>query len=227
MLVTNGVCEKNEGDSNGDSILSGFGSSSGSSTTDETFEREEFLDELSRQMAEHMLQEEDEEKVADNNKHKPTRFEPNNVLQYQGLKYGKEQVKEHKDGSSKAGFRGGAVPNGSGMRVVFLGENGSRNGSAGGTGVFIPHATNNQPDHQPRKKPGRCSRVLIPERVLHSLKQHHEKRNAGQTHPIATSPAHQNLMRLQHLETPNKTVVNNKKNDNNDDELQLPQEWTY
>lgn len=82
MLVASGVCEKNEEYGNGDSILSGFGSSSGSST-DETFEQEEFLDELSRQMAEHMLQEEDQGKVV-NNKHKATRFQPKiNVFQHQ------------------------------------------------------------------------------------------------------------------------------------------------
>ncbi|KAK1394243.1 hypothetical protein POM88_013299 [Heracleum sosnowskyi] len=223
MLAANVVCEKNEGNGNGDSILSGFGSSSGSST-DETFEQEEFLDELSRKMAEHMLQEEDEGKVA--NKHKATRVESNNVFQYQ--RYGEDkEVKENKYGSTKAGFRGGAAPNGSGLRLLYLG---SRNGSGGGTGVFIPHATNTQPDHQPRKKPGRCARVLIPERVLHSLKQHHEKRNADQTRPIAVFQAHQTQMRLQHQDTPNKAVVNNNKNENNDDdndELQLPREWTY
>lgn len=76
---------------------------------------------------------------------------------------------------------------------------------------------------------GRCSTVLIPERVLHSLKQHHEKRNADKTHSISMFQNHQNQMRLQHRETPNKTLVNNNHNNqgDDDDELQLPQEWTY
>lgn len=82
MVTTSGVYEKNEGDGKGDSILSGFGSSSGSST-DETSEQEELLDELSRQMAEHMLQEEDMDKVANYNKLiKAARSEQNNVFQY-------------------------------------------------------------------------------------------------------------------------------------------------
>lgn len=77
-MVPSGAFDKNEGDS----ILSGFGSSSGSST-DETSEQEELLDELSRQMAAHMLQEEDMEKVANYNKLKAARFQPNHVFQYQ------------------------------------------------------------------------------------------------------------------------------------------------
>lgn len=74
---------------------------------------------------------------------------------------------------------------------------------------------------------GRCSRVLIPERVLHSLKQHHEKRN-DQAHPTAMFQAHHNQMRLlQQQETPTKKVVNNNNDADGDAELQLPQEWTY
>lgn len=96
MLVTGGVCEKNEGDASGESILTGFGSSSGSST-DETSEQEDLLAELARKMAENMLQDEEEEEEeggekakepipiqqAANNYHKTTLFQPNNVVQNQ------------------------------------------------------------------------------------------------------------------------------------------------
>lgn len=103
------------------------------------------------------------------------------------------------------------------IRVVFLGESGSRIGSAGGTGVFIPHATNTLPNHHLRKKPRKCSRVIITERLLHSLKKHHGKTNASQAtqaHPNAMFHARPN-QRLQHQETPNKTAVNRNKNGDN------------
>lgn len=63
-------------------------------------------------------------------------------------------MKESGNGSNRAKFLSSTLQNGSGMKVVFLGQTGLKNGSSGGTGVFIPHATNNLPDPQPRKKPG-------------------------------------------------------------------------
>ncbi|KAK1357199.1 hypothetical protein POM88_050455 [Heracleum sosnowskyi] len=225
------MLEKNEGgDASGESILSGFGSSCGSST-DETSDQEEFIAELTRQMAENMLQDDDEKKLTNfhlppTNKPKPSQFHPIHVVQNnkQGKKY-RQQNQQHRygNGSSRTGFLTSPLQNGSGMKVVFLGEIGSKNGSSGGTGVFIPHATNNLPDHQPRKKPGRCPTVLMPERVLQTLKQHFE-RTANQAHPNGVFHTNHNR-KLQPQEASNKRVANN--DVNNQLELQLPQEWTY
>lgn len=80
------MLEKHEGgDTSGESILSGFGSSCGSST-DETSDQEEFIAELTRQMAENMLQEDDDDKLtisqlAITNNPKPSQFHPIHVAQ--------------------------------------------------------------------------------------------------------------------------------------------------
>ncbi|KAL1827514.1 hypothetical protein ACET3Z_005926 [Daucus carota] len=200
--------EKPQGDASGESILSGFESSCGSSS-DEAFDQEEFIAELTRRMAENMLQE-DEEKLAISQP-KPSQFHLQNIQQG---KKSRQQMKESGNGSNRAKFLSSTLQNGSGMKVVFLGQTGLKNGSSGGTGVFIPHATNNLPDPQPRKKPGRCPTVLVPERVLHTLKQHFEKRTSNQAHPNGVFHTNQN-----------QRVANN--NVSNYQDLQLPQEWTY
>lgn len=77
------VNEKLHGDTSGESILSGFWSSCGSST-DETSDQEEFIAELTRQMAENMLQEDDEKlttlHLANTNKPEPTQLHINHVV---------------------------------------------------------------------------------------------------------------------------------------------------
>lgn len=222
------MLEKHEGeDTSGESILSGFGSSCGSST-DETSDQEELIGELTRQMAENMLQEDDENSTISHlDKPKPSQFHSNHVVQNDKGKKCRQQNQQHRygNGSNRGGFLSTSLQNGSGMKVVFLGETGSKNGSSGGTGVFIPHATNNLPDPQPRKKPGRCPTVLMPERVLETLKQHFERRAANQAHPngvFHTNHSH----KLQPQETnSNNRVASNDLCDHL--ELQLPQEWTY
>lgn len=212
------MLEKHQGgDASGESILSGFGSSCGSSSG-ETSDQEEFIAELTRQMAENMLQEDDHEKftISHLNKPKPSHFHPNHVVQYnKGKKY-RQHNQQHRHGFLST------LQNGSGMKVVFLGET----GSSVGTGVYIPHATNNLPDSQPRKKPGRCPTVLMPERVLQTLKQHFE-RTGNQAHPNngVFHKNHNHKLQPQETSTSNKRVANNDVNDQ--PELQLPQEWTY
>ncbi|KAL8146082.1 uncharacterized protein LOC141707275 [Apium graveolens] len=200
-----------------ESVFSGFGSSSGLNTPAgsdlDSIESEEddFMAELTRKMAENMLLEEDD------NKSSPV---SGNTAKCYRNQHEKKAHFQHQPRNSEYGYAHARRPGfvsaaqaGSGMRVVFLG---SRNGSSG-TGVFLPsQATNNTNiinsayDHQYRKKPV-CSTVLVPERVLQTLKQHFEKRSNG--HGGMQSHTQQN-QRLQSHE------INNQ-------ELQLPQEWTY
>ncbi|KAK1396782.1 hypothetical protein POM88_006645 [Heracleum sosnowskyi] len=203
-----------------ESVFSGFGSSSGINTPAgsdlDSIESEEddFMAELTRKMAENMLLEEDDNKVAPAS----SPVSDNTAKCYQNQQEKKAHF-QHQPRNREYGYAHARRPGllsagqaGSGMRVVFLG---SKNGSSG-TGVFLPsQATNNNNinspyDHQYRKK-AVCSTVLVPERVLQTLKQHFEKRSNGdggmQSHT-------QQNQRLQSHE------------DNNQD-LQLPQEWTY
>ncbi|WOH02267.1 hypothetical protein DCAR_0521656 [Daucus carota subsp. sativus] len=201
--------------SSAESVFSGFGSSSGLNTPAgsdlDSLESEEddFMAELTRKMAENMLLEDD---------NKTTPVSPNDRYICNGLctkAHFQHQPRNREYGYAHARRPGvlSAAQAGSGMRVVFLG---SKNGSSG-TGVFLPsQATNNNNivnpayDHQYRKKPV-CSTVLVPERVLQTLKQHFEKRSNA--HGGLQSHTQQN-QRLQSQE-------------NHNQELQLPQEWTY
>ncbi|XP_017233986.1 uncharacterized protein LOC108208025 isoform X2 [Daucus carota subsp. sativus] len=212
MVAGSGVYQKHGGEAGGDSILSGFGSSSGSST-DETCEREESLDELTRHITANMFMDDDE--MEKGNQHIATLFQPTNVLENQEKKYywRQKDVKEAGDGGGRA-----VAPDGSGMRAVFPAGSGSRKGSVG-TGVFIPRVTDSPPNHHHRRKPGRGSRVIIPERVLQSLRQHRENRSANEA---SQAPPNENE------EAPSKEVVNQSKMDEAcDDEFHLPEEWIY
>lgn len=245
--------------SSGDSVFSGFGSC-GSSSSDlntpavsemDSTESDEdnFIAELTRQMAENMLQEDDDKasppnsSVSENTEKLlssggssnfcseiTTSVLPNPTTQIYSNQVGfadqsyhhqkkthphQPQNREYSHGR-RAGFLS-ALQAGSGMRVVFLGGSGSRSASSG-TGVFLPNATNNPPQYQTRKKPV-CSTVLMPERVLQALKLHFEKRDAIR-HSNGGLHAHaqRNQRSLPH-KLP-ETIRNN-------EELQLPQEWTY
>ncbi|XP_074358760.1 uncharacterized protein LOC141698051 isoform X1 [Apium graveolens] len=220
------------GDTSGESILSGFGSSCGSSTDETSSHQEEFIADLTRQMAENMLQEDDDEKLpisqlSITNNPKLSQSHPIRVPQInnkQGKKYRQQNEQQrYGNGRNRGGFLSTTLQNGSGMKVVFLGETGSKNGSSGGTGVFIPHATNKLPDHQPRKKPGRCPTVLMPERVIQTLKQHFEK-TANEGNPNGVFHTNHNH-KLRQQETSNKKAADN--DVTNQLELQLPREWTY
>lgn len=247
--------------SSGDSVFSGFGSdlntpawSEIDDSTETTHSEEEeedgddFIAELTRQMAENMLQGdeyEDENSITSKSNRSwkyychgqghmsttksqtPTSVLPNPTTQiYPNQSQPKHEYRQVQNreyahgGGRRAGFLSALLQAGPGMRVVFLGGVGPRSSGSSGTGVFLPHPPNSNAaaaakanHHQSRKKTG-CSTVLIPERVLLTLKHHFEKRNAHRQ--IHSNIAAQQNQGLQSHET----IRNNQ-------ESQLPQEWTY
>lgn len=123
---------------------------------------------------------------------------------------------------------------GAGMRAIFIGGSGSINGSSG-TGVFLPRTINN-PNPPiatvPKKKSGR-STVLIPARVLQALQQHFNHMDAlSQSNMCAVPPTHlpqndaenevEDLVSKENQHSEDQTSVVK-----DDQEMQLPQEWTY
>ncbi|KAL3826056.1 hypothetical protein ACJIZ3_022085 [Penstemon smallii] len=117
---------------------------------------------------------------------------------------------------------------GSGMRAVFLGETGAKKERTG-TGVFLPRRFGTNPTDTRNKKPG-CS-VLLPEKVVHALNlnldsvdsQSHSRGNGNFTPDYDAALKQRNIMimaqqkrnQIQHEQT----LMNQ--------ELKLPQEWTY
>ncbi|XP_047338623.1 uncharacterized protein LOC124942209 [Impatiens glandulifera] len=129
-----------------------LGSELSSTTTDSDDEDDtDFIAELTRQMTDYMLKD-DEEILSE----KP--------YQVEEKEFGDWVKSERKDIEREQ-----ILQNGSGMRAVFLGRSGSRTESLG-TGVFLPRGT--PTISQPRSKKTGCSTVLIPARVLQVL-QHH------------------------------------------------------
>ncbi|OIT38468.1 PREDICTED: uncharacterized protein LOC109239383 [Nicotiana attenuata] len=121
---------------------------------------------------------------------------------------------------------------GAGMRAIFLGGSGSINGSSG-TGVFLPRRIN-PTANEPKKKSG-GSTVLIPARVLQALQQHFNHMDVlSQSNTCPVSPTH-----LPKYDAENETEgfvwkenqdsedQTRRANVVNDQEMQLPQEWTY
>ncbi|KAL8548873.1 hypothetical protein ACS0TY_007946 [Phlomoides rotata] len=177
-------CEEWSTTSNHDSSSSGFttplGSELGSSESDDG----DFIAELSRQMVECMLQEDEEDEinnpVADVDRNRNSCLEMVSQLKNQApvsrgrrVKGGEltQQMQFQKTEQNYGRYREGKRRNGqvgSGMRAVFLGGSGSRNGSSG-TGVFLPRVATKSVE--PKKKSG-LSTVLIPTRVLDALELH-------------------------------------------------------
>ncbi|XP_016481365.1 uncharacterized protein LOC107802395 [Nicotiana tabacum] len=121
---------------------------------------------------------------------------------------------------------------GAGRRAIFLGGSRSINGSSG-TGVFLPRRIN-PTANEPKKKSG-GSTVLIPARVLQALQQHFNHMDVlSQSNTCPVSPTH-----LPKYDAENETEgfvwkENQHSEDQtrsasvvNDQEMQLPQEWTY
>ncbi|KAG8376966.1 hypothetical protein BUALT_Bualt09G0119300 [Buddleja alternifolia] len=123
---------------------------------------------------------------------------------------------------------------GSGMRAVFLGENGVKKERTG-TGVFLPRRFGNNPTENTRKKPAGCSTVLLPDRVVHALNlnldsvetQSQTRNNANFTPEYEAALKHRaSLMMAQQRRSlrphphPHPQPIMNQ-------ELRLPQEWTY
>ncbi|KAL0309932.1 UNVERIFIED_CONTAM: hypothetical protein Sradi_5935500 [Sesamum radiatum] len=116
---------------------------------------------------------------------------------------------------------------GSGMRAVFLGETGAKKERTG-TGVFLPRRFGSNPT-ETRKKPG-CSTVLLPDRVVHALNlnlesvdaQSHIRGSGNFTAEYdASLKQRTNVMMMgeQRRSFIPQAVMNQ--------ELRLPQEWTY
>ncbi|KAL8526808.1 hypothetical protein ACS0TY_015869 [Phlomoides rotata] len=117
---------------------------------------------------------------------------------------------------------------GSGMRAVFLGENVAKKERTG-TGVFLPRRFGANIT-ETRKKPGCSTTVLLPEKVVHALNlnldsidaQPHMKcnRNFTPEYDAAVKQRNNILMAQQRKTTYIQPVTTNQ-------ELRLPQEWTY
>ncbi|KAK4419004.1 hypothetical protein Salat_2313200 [Sesamum alatum] len=116
---------------------------------------------------------------------------------------------------------------GSGMRAVFLGETGAKKERTG-TGVFLPRRFGSNAT-ETRKKPG-CSTVLLPDRVVHALNLNLESVDAQSqlissgnfTHAYDAASLKQRsnvMMGEQRRSFIPQGVMNQ--------ELRLPQEWTY
>ncbi|XP_059626557.1 uncharacterized protein LOC132269393 [Cornus florida] len=234
-----------------ESMLNGFGScgssSSGLSTvgsemssTKTENDEDDFIADLTRQMAEYMLHEDDENAAPDALSVKPkcsdcnlaskdlhmftphkakpysAHFKNSTFNQFDELKdqrpmeqqgsvcWGgrgnvyeltqrvkpKQQLHNRIENQVRAcGFgNGGRVrpqqQAGSGMRAVFLGKSGSKSGSCG-TGVFLPRGTSSTSETQ---KKSACSTVLIPARVLQTLKLHFD--DVSRSSGFGASSAH-------------------------------------
>lgn len=118
---------------------------------------------------------------------------------------------------------------GAAMRAIFLGGSSSKNGSSG-TGVFLPRTTNNPnpppiATTEPKKKKSGSSTVVIPARVLQALQQHFNQMDAlSQTNTCDVS-----IMNLPKNDAENESedLVSKENQHSEDQEMQLPQEWTY
>ncbi|KAL2489027.1 uncharacterized protein Fot_42319 [Forsythia ovata] len=204
--------------SNGSSSSSALSSPVGSelgSTESSGCNDEDFIAELTRQITECMLQEDDCVSEESKLKNQPPVREEGRVSwgrRVRGIE--STRVKQfYQTGQQYMQYKGGNWGNGhsgSGMRAVFLGGSGSSNGSSG-TGVFLPRGSN-VPAEQ-KKKSG-CSTVLIPTRVLEALELHFNRSRTNH-HTLHNQNDGQMI----------EEVPSSNKNEN--EEIQLPQEWTY
>ncbi|XP_058748764.1 uncharacterized protein LOC131621737 [Vicia villosa] len=112
-----------------------------------------------------------------------------------------------------------------GMRAVFIGGPGSRNG----TGVFLPRSGTVAPSESNKKKGKGCSTVLIPARVVQALQQHFDK-----TAAVSGEPKVASLPPLRDLVVSDKEGMYSLENQQStkapkdvQDDMILPQEWTY
>ncbi|KAL8516259.1 hypothetical protein ACS0TY_014789 [Phlomoides rotata] len=190
----------------------------------------DFISELTRQM-ECMLQEneEEEENTVDDSvsevKNQPPvskkgpfcrgrRVKGTESAQQKQIKKTELQYKQHYTTGRAIGYSG------SGMQAVFLGGSGPRVGPPG-TGVFLPRDLS-----ELKNKSGRsCSTVLIPTRVLQVLEGLHlgKIQDSTSTTPLggaaSTSPKDKSPISTGGWEEGSGPTEN--------DEMQLPQEWTY
>ncbi|KAG2397757.1 uncharacterized protein HKW66_Vig0140070 [Vigna angularis] len=108
-------------------------------------------------------------------------------------------------------------------------QTGSRGSSYSGTGVFLPRGETSAP-LESRKRPGKgCTAVLIPARVVQALQVHFDQMAAtcGPTKPSAFPPLHDVLVSTSDgmYSLQNRQSQNQQQHMQN--EMLLPQEWTY
>ncbi|XP_042042585.1 uncharacterized protein LOC121787794 isoform X3 [Salvia splendens] len=182
-------------------LRSDFGSSEGDDA--------DFIADLTRQMAECML--DDEETAAADTVSEVYELKNQPQRATRGRRVRRSESAQQKTEQQYRGREwGGPVINGysgSGMQAVFLGGSGPRIGSSG-TGVFLPRDPT-----EPKTKSG-CSMVLMPTRVLQVLEKHFSKMQQDSNAPppphSGGSPKEEGESRI-----------------SNGLEMQLPQEWTY
>ncbi|VFQ76682.1 unnamed protein product [Cuscuta campestris] len=144
----------------------------------------------------------------------------------QRVEHGAEQKKGKRRGS---GGRSQALKSRSGMQAVFLGGSGYATGgasSSSGTGVFLPRGISNHRCPTECKRKSGCSTVLIPTRVLQVLQLHHSN-NKSQSN---TRAAPHLLPSNEHYSLSKREQVSDIQTCPESDEQempQLPQEWTY
>ncbi|KAL8027173.1 hypothetical protein ABFX02_14G077900 [Erythranthe guttata] len=226
-----------------DSSSSGFSTPLYSDSSDDG----DFVAELSRQMAECMLQEEEEEEQEQVNENTIANYISQNSDVYElknqapitkeGTVYRSRRVKGTESAQQKQqvekteqhfmqyrgkGWGVGHGRNGqfgSGMQAVFLGGSGSVSGSSG-TGVFLPRDST-----EPKKKSG-CSMVLMPTRVLQAMELHYNRFKDSTTPPplLTGRPFNYSGGAVKG----ESTISSGPRNGHSHiDDMQLPQEWTY
>ncbi|KAL8215219.1 hypothetical protein R6Q57_004668 [Mikania cordata] len=140
---------------------------------------DEFILELTRQMEDYMLQEDDDNES-------PAQCFASYYNPIPNVKNQNQQQRWKTPESTQQMFSRGSVgyrqltSSGSGMRAVFLNRSGSKIGY-NGTGVFLPPA--NGSTSRRRKIPG-WSAALVPTRVLEALEQHFNSLKSLQTERI-------------------------------------------
>lgn len=208
-----------------------FGSELGSSGTSGS-EDEEFMAELSRQMAECMLIEEEDHaedgtsSVGEGSEVYQLKKQPqeSGIGERRVPNMGRNYVNYRRNGQGIVG---------SGMKAIFLDNSGSSYGS-GGTGVFLPRFPN---DPTPKKKKPVCSTVLMPMRVLQTLELHFSRlSDSSSSVSHGTSPrcidqdtpwTHSGLKGNGLLSPQNDAQRFQSHQAHEEEEMQLPQEWTY
>lgn len=247
-----------------DSSSSGFSSPPYSDLGSSEADDADFITELTRQMAECMLQEEEtavseESNAGDSYENSgavnslksgfystPQDPTPPNIQVYEvknqppvsreGLNLGRRvmgtesaqqkqmqktelQYKQYRGGREWGVGRNGY--SGSGMKAVFLGGSGPRSGS--GTGVFLPR------DPTELKHKSGCAMVLMPTRVLEVLEQHFSKIQQDSNDPPLSggSTKDEDESTLNRVQDGSPEFEEPEISPADDDEMQLPQEWTY
>ncbi|CAI9770869.1 unnamed protein product [Fraxinus pennsylvanica] len=215
-------------------LSSPFGSELDSTETSGS-EDEDFIAELTRQMAEHLLQEDGENSlsdcVSDESKLKNQATVRKQGRNSRGRRVGRSELTQKKplyqtEQQYKGVNWGNGLYYGSGMRAVFLGGSGSSHGSCG-TGVFLPRGSNVPAEH--KKKSGACSTVLIPTRVLQALELHFNRSTASRDSTDQHSSQNSNDIHVNdssHINGGEAQLIE-KQSGNENEETLLPQEWTY